>query len=93
MPLFDESVMAIECCNHVNGTTIFPKLPVYLRLHFTKWEHKQRARDAVKNERSGTALLEEVNIFYTIPVQGPIPIYTPIKGTVQGATVVQTNTT
>jgi hypothetical protein len=47
----------------------------------------------VKNVRSGTALLEEVNNFHTIPDQGPISIYTAIQGTVQGATAVSTNPT
>jgi hypothetical protein len=32
LPRFDEELMAIEWCKHVNGTTIFPKLPVYLRM-------------------------------------------------------------
>jgi hypothetical protein len=27
---FDESLMAIEWCKHMNGATIFPKLPVHL---------------------------------------------------------------
>jgi hypothetical protein len=90
MPVFDESAMAIKWCSHVNGTTIFPKLPVYLRLHVTKWEHYQRVRDALKSVMGGTVLLEEVNNYHTIPVQGPIPIHTPIQRTVQGATTVPT---
>jgi hypothetical protein len=50
-------------------------------------------QDAVKNVRSGTALLEEVNNFRTIPGQGPISIYTVMQGTVQGAMAVSTNPT
>jgi hypothetical protein len=35
LPIFDESLMAmIEWCKYVNGTTIFPKLPVYLRIYY-----------------------------------------------------------
>jgi hypothetical protein len=33
LPGFDESLMAIKWCKHVNGATIFPKLPVYLQMH------------------------------------------------------------
>jgi hypothetical protein len=28
---FDDAKMAIKCCKHVDGVSIFPKLPVYLR--------------------------------------------------------------
>eukprot|EP00966_Prymnesium_polylepis_P005899 134953-Prymnesium_polylepis.1 len=44
---FDE--LAITWCAHVNGTTIFPKLPVYLRQHFTSWERNQRIKDALRS--------------------------------------------
>jgi hypothetical protein len=53
MTVFDENAMVIEWCNHMNGTTVFPKLPVYLRLYFTNWEHNQCVQDAVKNVSSG----------------------------------------
>lgn len=93
IPIFDENAMMVEWRNHMNGTTVFPKLPVYLRLHFTKWGHNQYVQDAAKNMRSGTALLEEVNIFHTITGQGPISIHTAIQGAVQGTTAVSTNPT
>ena len=41
--------MAIDWCEKVNGVTIFPKLPVYLRTHFETFEHGQRVRDALKS--------------------------------------------
>jgi hypothetical protein len=28
IPIFDENAMVIEWCNHMNRTTVFPKLPV-----------------------------------------------------------------
>jgi hypothetical protein len=40
--------MAIDWCERVNGVTIFPKLPVYLRTHFETFDHGQRVRDALK---------------------------------------------
>ena len=44
----DFEELAITWCAHVNGTTIFPKLPVYLRQHFTRWERNQRIKDALR---------------------------------------------
>eukprot|EP00966_Prymnesium_polylepis_P298673 6902177-Prymnesium_polylepis.1 len=44
----DFDALAIVWCAHVNGTTIFPKLPVYLRQHFTSWERNQRIKDALR---------------------------------------------
>ena len=45
----DFEALAITWCAHVNGATIFPKLPVYLRLHFSKWQRNQRIKDALRN--------------------------------------------
>ncbi len=61
LPEFDESLMAIEWCKHVNGTTIFPKLPVYLRMYHERWERNQRVKDAVKSSKTELQLLQEVN--------------------------------
>jgi hypothetical protein len=55
IPIFDDNTMVIEWCNHTNGTIVFPKLPVYLCLHFIKWEHTHCVQDVVKNGRRGTA--------------------------------------
>jgi hypothetical protein len=43
---FDQ--MALDWCIYVDGIDIFPKLPVYLRNHFSSWQHNVRVRDAVK---------------------------------------------
>ena len=45
----------------MNGTTIFPKLPVYLRMHYERWERNQRVKDAVKSSKTELQLLQEVN--------------------------------
>ena len=45
---FDD--MAISWCAHVDGTTVFPKLPVYLRLHHTTWLRNVRIRDTLARE-------------------------------------------
>jgi hypothetical protein len=39
----------------------FPKLPVYLRTHYTKWQQNQRVRDAVAKAAPGEARLREIN--------------------------------
>ena len=61
MPLFDDVSMAVEWCKHVNGISIFPKLPVYLRMYYERWERNQRVRDAVRNSQSEIQLLELCN--------------------------------
>ena len=53
--------MAIEWCKKVDGINIFPKLPVYLRTHYTKWQRNQRVRDAVAKAAPGEARLREIN--------------------------------
>jgi hypothetical protein len=44
--------MVIEWFKHVNGTTVFPKLPVYLQMHYGQWERNQRLKDAVKSSKT-----------------------------------------
>ena len=34
--------MAIEWCKEVDAVNIFPKLPVYLHTHYSKWQQNQR---------------------------------------------------
>lgn len=42
---FDAIKMSIEWCKHVNGLSIFPKLPVHLRVYFTAWEKNHNAQE------------------------------------------------
>lgn len=44
-PDFDP--MAIKWCDHVDGNTVFPKLPVYLRTHHKTWQRNQRVKETV----------------------------------------------
>ena len=37
---FDQ--MVLDWCQKVNGVTIFPKLPVYLRTHHAAWQRSHR---------------------------------------------------
>jgi hypothetical protein len=53
--------MAIEWGKHVNGATIFPKLPVRLRIYYEGWERNQRVKDAVKSSKTEIELLQQVN--------------------------------
>jgi hypothetical protein len=58
--------MAIEWCKKVDGVNIFPKLPVYLRTHYNKWQRNQRVRDAVARAAPGEARLREINAGFGI---------------------------
>jgi len=58
---FDAEEMAIKWCEHVDGVSIFPKLPVYLRTHHDKWERNQRIQVAVQGHASQQAALDTVN--------------------------------
>ena len=49
----DMDKMAIEWCSKVDGINIFPKLPVYLRIHFASWTHNQQVKETVKNVALG----------------------------------------
>ena len=57
----DMEAMSIEWCKHVNGVTVFPKLPVYLRTYHAKWQKHQRVRDAVRAAAQGAQKLKELN--------------------------------
>ena len=57
----DMEAMSIEWCKYVNGVTVFPKLPVYLRTYHAKWQKHQRVRDAVRAAAQGAAKLKELN--------------------------------
>jgi hypothetical protein len=53
--------MTIEWCKEVDAVNNFPKLPVYLRTHYSKWQRNQRVRDAVAKAAPGEARLHELN--------------------------------
>ena len=53
--------MAIEWCKKVDAVNIFPKLSVYLRTHYSKWQQNQRVRDAVAKADPDEARLHEIN--------------------------------
>ena len=40
--------LAVEWCKYVDSASIFPKLPVYLRQHFTQWQRNQRIKDTLR---------------------------------------------
>ena len=58
--------MAIEWCKKVDAVNIFPKLPVYLRTHYSKWQQNQRVRDAVDRAAPGEERLREINAGFGI---------------------------
>jgi hypothetical protein len=59
---FDAEAMALQWCDHVDGITIFPKLPVYLRTHHEAWKKNQRVKDAVDRKQADLAMLETLNM-------------------------------
>jgi hypothetical protein len=63
---------------HVNGTTVFPKIPVYNRLHQKRFERNGRIRDAVLAMLDEIKILEETNLQTLTQVQqeldGDFPI-------------------
>jgi len=52
----DFKTLALEFTKRADGVTIFPTLPVYLRLYHTKWKHSKRIEDAM--QRLGDPLAE-----------------------------------
>ena len=44
----DFDALALEFTKRANGVDIFPKLPVYLRLHHQKWKHSKRVTDEMQ---------------------------------------------
>ena len=53
--------MALEWCDEVNGVTIFPKLPVYLRTHYAAWQRSQRVKEAVRTAAGSAEVLALLN--------------------------------
>ncbi len=58
--------MAIEWCEEVDAVNNFPKLPVYLRTHYSKWQQNQRVHDAVAKAAPGEARLRKINAGFGI---------------------------
>jgi len=55
---FDQ--MALDWCGHVNGKTIFPKLPAYLRTYETTWKRNQAARAAMCAAKPAAEILKQL---------------------------------
>jgi len=53
--------MAIDWCAQVNGTTMLPKLLVYLRTHRSLGTRNQRVRKVVKTASRGEVELARIN--------------------------------
>ncbi|KAL7547333.1 hypothetical protein ACHAWF_010650 [Thalassiosira exigua] len=60
-----EHKTTIWWCNHVDGVTIFPKLPVHFRSHLKKWLKKHRIENSVKAAKKGAEKLNEINNILT----------------------------
>jgi len=56
----DEDEAAVSWCKFVDGVTIFPKLPVHIRVHRDSFERNQRVKDCVRKARKGKELLNEL---------------------------------
>jgi hypothetical protein len=58
---FDADAMALLWRDYVDGVTIFPKLPVYLREYHGLYLKNGRVKDAVKAMKSDVELLDALN--------------------------------
>jgi hypothetical protein len=58
---FDADQMALRWCDHVDGVSIFPKLPVYLREYHGVYLKNTRVKDAVKAMKSDVEFLDALN--------------------------------
>lgn len=56
-----EHEATIWWCKHVDGVTIFPKLPVHFRDHLKKWLKSNRTENAVRAAKKGAEKLKEIN--------------------------------
>ena len=72
----DFEKMALEWCDHVDGVKVFPKLPVYLRTWYNKWQHNQQVRETVGRCVSGRGRLREINSASTDTTEmtHPLPV-------------------
>jgi hypothetical protein len=66
----DYDALAIEWCKYVNGTTIFPKLPVYLKQHHTVWQKNQRIKDALAKIQPS---IDSLNAMFETPAYAHQP--------------------
>ena len=57
----DDIRMALEWCNHIDGIAIFPKLPVHIRVYRKKWEKNRSVAKCVREAKSGSDKLRELN--------------------------------
>ena len=57
----DADHVTLEWCKHVDGKTIFPKLPVCLRACFDRHLRNRKVKDAVSGMISDVDLLENPN--------------------------------
>lgn len=55
---FDADGVAVKWMGHVDGQTIFPKLPAQLRSYFKIWERNRRVQSAVKKMKKELAQLQ-----------------------------------
>jgi hypothetical protein len=65
-PILDFEDMAIAWCDCVDGVNIFPKLPVYLRFHYSNWLHNQHLQDSVTRLASCEDRLCELNASFSV---------------------------
>ena len=54
-------MLALEWCTTVDGVTIFPKLPVYLRTYWPIFQHNSRVRLATTKVRAQADSLQNLN--------------------------------
>jgi hypothetical protein len=58
---FDADKIALLWIDHLDGISIFPKLPAQLRQYYKVWQRNRRVQSAVRSMTSEKALLERMN--------------------------------
>ena len=59
--IIDFERFSIDWCASVDGRTVFPKLPVYLRTYFKSFQHTLKIKDAARNVQGEVAMLSQLN--------------------------------
>ena len=58
---------SLNWCAHVNGASIFPKLPLYLWTYCETWERNQHVCDSAGKSQSGLQVLRSLNDALSLP--------------------------
>ena len=71
---FNAELMALDWCTNSDGLTLFPKLPVHMRLHMEKWKRGERAASHLRGiETHYDVLMDELRAAEPATVEEAVP--------------------